>query len=462
MSAPSLAAAGVPAAPQSLAEILRSAPTPRRLKAFMYAIWAVAGLLFLLGEGSVTSAHQAMQTVGKDTAPSIIAAQEIGSALADLDANAGNYLLGEKKHQIEATETFEKQRLVVTQSLVKAAKNITYDAEYKPINELVEHLGRYLQHYGEVRYRKDSGDAAGAFTAYSSASEMMHKTMLPAAAALDELNYSALKREYEKQQARSEVADIVAGLVAAALVAVLVWSQVFLAQDAPPGQPPALRGHPGGRRLRGVPRPAHQRRPRGSARRQGGRLRVDPRPLAGPGRRLRRQRRRDPLPPRRAPGPDVRAGLQGQGAEAHQRPPARRGDARRRRSCPASYKGYFADELRNITFPGEGEAALKMIRAFAAYDKVDGQIRALERGGKHAEAVQLCIGSGVNESNATFERFDTALQQVIAINHTEFDATIDAGMGTLSTAGKILPVASLIIAFLALFGIRPRLREYAA
>ena len=37
---------------------------------------------------------------------------------------------------------------------------------------------------------------------------------------------------------------------------------------------------------------------------------------------------------------------------------------------PASYKGYFADELRNITFPGERAAAQKMVRAFAAYDKI--------------------------------------------------------------------------------------------
>jgi hypothetical protein len=35
-------------------------------------------------------------------------------------------------------------------------------------------------------------------------------------------------------------------------------------------------------------------------------------------------------------------------------------------------------------------------------------------------------------------------------------------MSTLALAREILPVASLLIAFLALFGIRPRLREYAA
>src|SRR6185369_1521827 len=36
---------------------------------------------------------------------------------------------------------------------------------------------------------------------------------------------------------------------------------------------------------------------------------------------------------------------------------------------PASYKGLFADELRNVTFPGERDAAIVMIRTFSDYDK---------------------------------------------------------------------------------------------
>ena len=75
---------------------------------------------------------------------------------------------------------------------------------------------------------------------------------------------------------------------------------------------------------------------------------------------------------------------------------------------PAAYKGYFAAEMRNLTYPGEGEAALAVIRAFAAYDRLDATIRALERGGKHAEAIELCIGLGAEKSNAAFDRFDKA------------------------------------------------------
>src|ERR1700744_5539970 len=103
-----------------------------------------------------------------------------------------------------------------------------------------------------------------------------------------------------------------------------------------------------------------------------------------------------------------------------------------------------------------------MIREFAAYDRIDAQIRKLEQSGKHAEAIQLCIGSGENESNAAYDRFDKALLKVIDINHKEFDATVDYGMGALKPAPPLLPVAMLLVVFLTLLGIRPRLREYSA
>src|SRR5262245_35918194 len=105
---------------------IRGAPTPLRLRAFLYAIWVLSGLLFLTGEGMLSSARTAMKTVGQDTAPSIIAAQEISSALADLDANAGNYLIGNKVQRAAAARAFELRRSRITKSLVDAAVNITY------------------------------------------------------------------------------------------------------------------------------------------------------------------------------------------------------------------------------------------------------------------------------------------------------------------------------------------------
>jgi hypothetical protein len=446
----------------SLEERVRTAPTPKRLRSFQYLVWGIAGLLFFLGEGSLFEALQAMQTVGKDTAPSIIAAQEIGSALADLDANAGNYLLGNAQHQAEALKAVEERRGIVTKSLVDAAKNITYPEEYKPIKDLVDGFGRYLQLYGEMRYRKDIGDATGAFTVYTSASDLMHKSLLPAAATLDDINYNALKSDYRKQEVRSEAADVVAGLVAAALVAMLGWCQLFLFRKTRRVFNLPLVGATLIAAAVGVYLVHHIYVARED-------LRVAKEDAFESIHALWQARTvaydangdetRYLLAGLRAPQFEKEYRAKVQKLASIPQPEERILTAKK---LPKDYTGYFAAELGNITFPGERDAALKMIRAFAAYDKIDGQMRKLEQSGKHTEAVQLGIGSGDNESNAAFERFDHALLKVIDINHKQFDAVVDHGMDALRTARTVLPVASLLIAFLTLFGIRPRLREYAA
>src|SRR5262249_48725621 len=116
----------------------------------------------------------------------------------------------------------------------------------------------------------------------------------------------------------------------------------------------------------------------------------------------------------------------------------------------------------NITFPGEREAATRMIREFARYDVIDGRIRALEQGGKHAEAINLCIGLGADQSNAVFDRFDRALLDTLEINRKAFGASAKRGEDALSTAKLWSPLAAAAIAALALLGLRPRLREYRA
>ncbi len=214
---------------ESLGERLRKAPTPWRIRAYMYAVWGIAGTLTLVGGLMIFQAWNAIKTVGKDTAPSIIYAQEISFSLADLDANAGNYLLGARKDQAAALKTFEDRRGTVTARLVEAAHNITEgDAEKVPINALFDGLGRYLELFAEMRYRKDNGDAGGAQGVYLNATELMHQKMLPAADALDAANFKALRTEYEAQQIRSEGAEGIAGVFAAVLVAALVSAQVFL------------------------------------------------------------------------------------------------------------------------------------------------------------------------------------------------------------------------------------------
>jgi hypothetical protein len=459
----SKAMAAPAAAGSTLRERIRDAPTPRRLRAFLYAIWALSGLLFLAGEGTLSGARSAMKTVGQDTAPSIIAAQEISSALADLDASAGNYLIGSKVHQVAAARVFEQRRVRITTNLVDAASNITYgEAERVPINTLFDGLGRYLEMVAEMRARKDDGDHPGAALTYAAATDLVHRRLLPAADGLDHANRAHLDIEYRRQRTRSAGAEALAGSVGLLLLAILLWAQWFVLRRM--------------RRILNLPLlgatiscalfTLYLVTRIGIARED---LRIAKEDAFESIHALWKAR----AIAYDANGDETRYLLGGAPAQGFER--AYHDKVRRlasapqpdesvfaKRGPPPTYTGLFADELRNITFPGEREAAARMIRAFAGYDAIDGRIRALERSGKHDQAVDLCIGLGADQSNATFDRFDRALLDVLEINRRAFDATIERGQDGLRTAAVLAPLASIVIAVLALLGLRPRLREYGA
>ena len=141
--------------------------TPRLLVAFRWTVIALVGTLFLTGESTLSTSRDAFKTIGKDAAPSIIAAQEIGAALADLDANVANALLGTPQHRQAAAAAIDKQRIKVTDGLVDAAENITYgDAEKIPIRNLTRSFGLYLESAAEARLRYEQGDIEGARQSY--------------------------------------------------------------------------------------------------------------------------------------------------------------------------------------------------------------------------------------------------------------------------------------------------------
>jgi hypothetical protein len=461
------AAAPTAAAPSAggfdLARIVRTAPTPTRIRALLYAAWALSLLLLVVGSSALYRAHAAMKTVGLDTAPSIIAAQEINSGLADLDANAGNYLLGNKAHQVASGEAFEKRRTQITAALVKAAGNVTYgESERLPINTLFDGLGRYLEYISETRYRKDIGDAAGAASTYGAATDLMHQRLMPAGDSLDAANRLHLDLEYHEEQDQSLAAAAGAGLVGGLLVAVLIGAQLYLARRM--------------RRIFNVPLLAATGIAVGYSIYLVTRIMVARADL--------HVAKEDAFESIHAlwkaraiaydaNGDETRYLLGGPRAgsfeQAYRDKVQKLGTTPQvdeavlqQKRLPVGYKGLFADEIANVTFPGEREAAIRMVKAFGDYDRIDQRMRLLERSGKHDQAVELCIGNAADQSNAAFDRFDKALHDVVDINHKQFDATVKEAMSVLVVAGMAGPVAALLVALLALFGLRVRLREYAA
>ncbi|MFJ5215200.1 hypothetical protein ACIP98_10825 [Streptomyces sp. NPDC088354] len=122
--------------------------------------------------------------------------------------------------------------------------------------------------------------------------------------------------------------------------------------------------------------------------------------------------------------------------------------------------GYFGDEFRNITFPGERAAAGRVLARYRAYQRDDRTVRTLARAGRHTEAVAYCTGYGPGESNHDFAALDAALRDVIAINMSAYErASADGARGALpqplGLAGGVAAAAALV-----LLGLRPRLAEF--
>ena len=439
--------------------------TPRYYRVQRVLVLAFTALLFLVGQSSLRSMVTTVNTIGHDAAPSIIAAQEIGSALADLDSNGANYLLGTREHGAAAMSAFEVRRTQATKRIVDAAENVTYgDAEKVPILTMIENIGRYLELFSEARYRHDAGDLPGSVMTYEKATELMHGVILPAANELDRANKSFMNDSYAAQQYADGHAEFHVSLVGGLLAAALLWAQFFMLKRA--------------RRIVNAPlfgatvlAVAFTIYSVGCFKDVGASLKLakedafesihalwQARAIAfdANGDESRYLLDRD-----RSMQFETNFRTKVASLTTSPAPTSAELSLLSRGQGP-TFKGLFANELSNITFVGELPAAVAMTEAFGRYYSTDTRIRSLATSGKRADAIELCIGNGADESNAVFAKFDDALEKVVAINKSEFDRAIDASSHTLRVAEYLNPVAALLIGLLALLGFRARLREYDA
>ncbi len=92
--------------------------TLQTLWAGLYLIWALDAMLLFAAITGVQVHRDAMKTVGKDTAPSIIAAQKIKTSMADMDASVANELLGKPGEMEEQIKDYEKRRVEASKALI--------------------------------------------------------------------------------------------------------------------------------------------------------------------------------------------------------------------------------------------------------------------------------------------------------------------------------------------------------
>lgn len=430
--------------------------TPLVLRLYVGAAWLAAALLLGVALLAIAADRDALQAVRSDTAPSIVAAEELGVHLAGLDSQLAVAMLGGERDREVAGELFELERSVVTRRLVDAANNITLgDAERIPIVVMSEETGRYLELASRAQSLHAGGDHGGALGALRLATGLMHDRILPQAAALDRANRDDMDRRYDRSQHASRLHELEALLAGGLLLTILVAAQWFVRARMRRRLVPALLA---ATLLSGAFTASLVGRFRDSRED----LRVARDDAFNSIHLLWRAR---------ALAYDARGdedryllGRAGSGAYASgfvvkvSQLSSTAGDPR----LGAEPRGLLIDELHNVTFQGEAQAAQAALAALSEFVLVDGRIRTSEAQGQHAQAVDLAIGGGAGQAGAVFARLDAALERATMINQDAFDAVLRAADDGLRRAGWLDPALALAIALAAWLGVRPRLREYSA
>ncbi|MFI6875700.1 hypothetical protein ACIBL6_19910 [Streptomyces sp. NPDC050400] len=124
------------------------------------------------------------------------------------------------------------------------------------------------------------------------------------------------------------------------------------------------------------------------------------------------------------------------------------------------FTGEFRRELDNITFPGERAAAERTVEAYAVYQHDDAKIRRLAAQGRERAAAEFCMGWEPGTSNAHFGTWMKALDRVTDINKRHYVASVTAGRSDLTGVLPWSGGALLGVAAFTLLGLRPRLAEF--
>lgn len=438
-------------------------------------LWSVTLVLAaVLCTASINAANQcreAVKSIGRDCAPSIIAAQQIKQGLAQLDANSAELLLAKNanlpiyRDLQDQAETLKKH---FSDSLITAAQNITFgDSERVPITNLS--VG--IIYYGELVAVANQHQITEAIPLIADASNYLHTQLLTAAQALDKANTTVLNHVYDLRSQTLHIQSFVffliwcllnlllvgtgiylwkatkrvlnLGIIAALLLSLLLSFQVFIATEG------------SAYRLKVITKDAFD-----SIHWLWSARAVAADAYGARGRAL--------LFAHSDHQPTALHNLEDCQEKILQLPQGQiRFSSLRDNPQPAEtltqnpqFKGFLADELRNLTFTGERDAALAAVQAWSRYWEADQQSAILESSNRHDDAVSLHLSKEASGGLGTASRFDQALELVIAINQAVFDKTVAEGLNKLQGLDWMVVALCLGLMAATTAGIWPRIREY--
>lgn len=127
----------------------------------------------------------------------------------------------------------------------------------------------------------------------------------------------------------------------------------------------------------------------------------------------------------------------------------------------ADIPGYLGEELAHLRrHPGERKSATDAVTFFLRNIDIDTRIRTLEAAGHHAEAVRLGIGENEGGSNWAFQGMNGAIDEIIKLDDAEFQADMLTVGNHVLRMIQALAGALAGAALLAGLGLWQRYAEY--
>jgi hypothetical protein len=410
----------------------------------------IADLLFLSALFSGERVHRSeLQTIGRDAAPSIIAAQKIKVAIADMDAEAADELLAKPGLGTAAAKAYDIRREEAAEALITAAQNITYgDAERKPIMKLQVGIGKYEIATQKARDLHERNDPA-TIPAYQKASELVKYDLLPDADELVTANLDVLESTFSSDTniaKQTRAAIIVTGMILLGFLVYIQWDLtsrvrrllnpgLFTASIVTLGLISFALGH-----LSDASEDLRVARKDAFASLH---LLWQARALAY------------------SANADESKYLLENNSALDQSAFWEKAKKIWSRSYDPGYDspGYLDQELNNITFQGEKEAVDETVKYWKVYLKLDTETRKFKSQGNVSAATQMFLSREQGQMWA-FQRFDDALKRTIQINQDAFDSSVTSGFAQLDNFNLTTLIAAFVIGVCGAFGLLVRIREY--
>ena len=464
---------------QKSTKAIKKLTTPQLIRSGLYIVWGAGLLLLTTTILGIQEQRNAIKTVGRDAVPSIITAQRLKDGMAGMDAFAASeFLVPSSNTQSSFLEPLQKdvdgatiqsyneRYRSVTERLIAAANNITYDEEREPIQTMQLGIGEYVAKIQQARDAHARRDQAGTLAAYLSAIEILDKTLLPAADRLDQANLKVLDRTYGEQRFASARSLFLIAIVTLGLAGILVMLQLFLSQRTRRTFNPFLLSATAIALLFLV-------HTIGSLLSASNHLKVAKEDAFDSMHVLRQAR----ALAYGANADESRYLLDVRNAATHEQaffnklnqiaaPPIGQTLEQiillaQQDTKLTGLTGFLGEELSNITFPGERQAVIENLSTLSQYLQIDKQIRQLQQSGKYREAIALCVGNNPGESNWAFEQFKKANQKTYDVNDKAFKDAITQGDQDLEGFEVKSTIVTITIALLVLLGVMPRLKEYS-